>query len=190
VSLYEPLFAALAGVRYVVVGGLAVVLHGHARLTADVDIVVDLSPDEAAKAIRALESLGLRPRSPVRAAEFADAAIRRSWIEQEGMRVFSMWDPSNPLREVDLFADHPLPFEELYASGAESNMTARRGDDPNEPPSEDWGSWQQKRERKLVLGADATAEQRLAWLEEALKLALLAGALPKKSSREPPEHDT
>ena len=113
-SLYEPLFAALAGVRYVVVGGLAVVLHGHARLTADVDIVVDLSPDEAAKAIRALESLGLKPRSPVRAAEFADASVRRSWIEQKGMRVFSMWDPSNPLREVDVFAEHPLPFEELY----------------------------------------------------------------------------
>ena len=40
-ALFEPLFAALnAGeVRYVVVGGVATVLHGHARLTADVDLV-------------------------------------------------------------------------------------------------------------------------------------------------------
>jgi len=64
-------------------------------------------------------------------------------------------------------------------------MSTSRSDDPNEPPAEDWGSWQQKRERKFLLGADATPEQRLAWLEEALQLALLAGALPKKTSREP-----
>ena len=35
-AIFEPLFKSLnkARVRYVVVGGLAVVLHGHARLTA------------------------------------------------------------------------------------------------------------------------------------------------------------
>ena len=38
-SLFEPIFEALnrQNVRYVVVGGVAVVLHGHARLTADLD---------------------------------------------------------------------------------------------------------------------------------------------------------
>ena len=114
-SLYEKLFIALSEVRYVVVGGLAVVLHGHARLTADVDLIIDLTPSEAEKAVRALESTGLRPRAPVRAAEFADPEKRRVWIEQKGMRVFSLWDPKNPLREVDLFVEHPLPFEELFA---------------------------------------------------------------------------
>jgi hypothetical protein len=44
-ALFEPLFAALnrAEVRYVVVGALATVLHGYARLTADVDLVIDLT---------------------------------------------------------------------------------------------------------------------------------------------------
>jgi hypothetical protein len=114
VSLYEPLFAALADVRYVVVGGLAVVLHGHARMTADVDLIVDLEPLEATKAVTALTALGLTPRAPVRAEDFADPALRRSWVQDKGMRVFSLWDPLNPLREVDIFAEHPLPFEELY----------------------------------------------------------------------------
>jgi hypothetical protein len=44
--LFEPLFAALeaAGARYVVVGGVATVLQGFARLTAGVDLIVDLEP--------------------------------------------------------------------------------------------------------------------------------------------------
>ncbi len=42
-SLFEPIFAALSGVhaRYVIVGGLATVLQGFARLTADVDLFVE-----------------------------------------------------------------------------------------------------------------------------------------------------
>lgn len=46
-SLYVPVFEALNDmqVRYVVVGGLATVLHGYARLTADIDLMVDLEPE-------------------------------------------------------------------------------------------------------------------------------------------------
>jgi predicted nucleotidyltransferase len=117
VSLLESLFDALnrANVRYVVVGGVATVLHGFARLTADVDLAVDLAPVEARKAIETLVGLGLRPRPPVDPASFADPAIRSSWVRDKGMRVFSLWDPTNPMREVDLFVEHPLAFEGLFA---------------------------------------------------------------------------
>jgi hypothetical protein len=117
VSLFRPLFEALesGGVRYVVVGGVATVLQGFARLTADVDLVVDLSPPEARKAVDALVRLGLRPRAPVDPLGFADPALRREWIETRGMRVFSFWDPAEPMREVDLFVEHPIPFEDLFA---------------------------------------------------------------------------
>jgi hypothetical protein len=116
-AVFEPLFKALneAGVRYVVVGGLAVVLHGHARLTVDIDLVVDLDEKEAAKAIDALVGTGLRPRAPVPPREFADRTIRERWIRDRGMQVFSMFDPTNPMRVVDLFVSHPLPFEELWS---------------------------------------------------------------------------
>lgn len=117
-ALFEPIFEALnaAGVRYVVVGGVAVVLHGHPRLTADLDIAVDLSPDAAGRSVIALEELGLRPRAPVNAADFGDATLRARWVEHQGMRVFSMWDPQEPMRSVDLFVENPIDFEELWSN--------------------------------------------------------------------------
>lgn len=115
-SIFEPILARLneEGGRYVVVGGLAVVLHGHARLTVDLDLVVDLTPDAARRTIAALLAIGLRPLAPVDAFEFADATKRRQWIDEKGMRVFSLFDPALPLRTVDLFVESPLDFEELW----------------------------------------------------------------------------
>jgi len=117
VSLFEPIIDALnrVDVRYVVVGGLATVLHGFARLTADIDLAVDLAPPQARKAVEVLTGLGLRPRAPVDPLAFADPAIRGSWVRDKGMRVFSMWDPANPMREIDLFVEHPIDFEQLWA---------------------------------------------------------------------------
>jgi hypothetical protein len=116
-SIFEPVIEALerARVRYVVVGGLAVVLHGHARLTADVDIAVDLAPDEAARAIATLAALGLRPRAPVRAEDFADPAARAAWRAEKNMQVLSLWDPDRPMRSVDVFVENPIDFDVLWA---------------------------------------------------------------------------
>lgn len=116
VSLIEPIIRALedAKVRYVVVGGLATVLHGYPRLTVDIDLIVDLAPEEALKAIDVLTTLGLVPRVPVAASEFADRDKRESWIRDKNMRVFTMLDASNPLRQVDLFVESPIPFDDLW----------------------------------------------------------------------------
>lgn len=116
-ALFEPIFAALNEnhVRYVVVGGLATVLHGFARLTADIDLIVDLAPDEARRAVTTLVGLGFRPRVPVDALDLADPEIRRRWIDEKGMRVLSLWDPAQPMRELDLFVDPPIDFALLWA---------------------------------------------------------------------------
>lgn len=115
-ALFEPIFQALedADVRYVAVGGVAVVLQGHARLTTDLDLTVDLAPEPAARAIEALIGIGFEPRMPVDPSGFADAAIRQTWIDDKGMTVFSLWDRTDPTRSVDLFVAEPIPFEGLW----------------------------------------------------------------------------
>lgn len=103
-----------AEVRAVVVGGVAVVLHGHPRLTADLDLVLDLDPGNVTAAIDVLEDLGLRPRLPVPARDFADPQTRARWQRERNLTVFALHDPTDPLREVDLLAESPVDFAELW----------------------------------------------------------------------------
>lgn len=114
-SLYDDVYAALtaADVRFVVVGGMAVVLSGHVRATVDLDVVVDLAPEPALRAMTALTGLGFRPRVPVAPADFADPALRLGWIEQKHMQVLSFYDPNHAAREVDVFVAYPLEFDSL-----------------------------------------------------------------------------
>jgi hypothetical protein len=110
-------FSALeqAHVRYLVVGGVAVVLHGHLRVTGDLDLVVDLEAHNVQAVLGALASLGYRPRAPVPLDQFADAAVRRRWIDDKSMIVFSLWSPSSPGTEVDLFVKEPFEFASTAA---------------------------------------------------------------------------
>lgn len=98
-----------------VVGGVAVVLHGHPRFTADLDLVVELTASNASAAIAALQTLGYRPRAPVRGEDFAVEDIRASWRKDKGLTVFSLWSPSYPGTEVDLFVEEPFDFGEAWS---------------------------------------------------------------------------
>ena len=114
----ETVLVALneADVRYLVVGGVAVVLHGRLRTTADLDLWLDLSPSNVARAASALAALGYRPRAPVRLEDFADPKARREWVEEKGLIVFSLWNDKSPL-EVDLFVREPFDFESAHSRG-------------------------------------------------------------------------
>ncbi len=114
---FEQVIAALnaANVRYLVVGGVAVVLHGHLRTTADLDLVVGLAPENARRAIEALRSLGFVPRAPVPAEQFADAATRRAWVSEKGLTVFSLASAALRGLEVDLFVQEPFDFDAAWS---------------------------------------------------------------------------
>ena len=109
----EKILAALtdASVEYLVVGGVAVVLHGHLRVTADLDIVLKLDPPNVERAMQVLQELGFRPRAPVPLSDFSNAAIRESWVIDKGLTVLSLWSPDRPGFELDLFVREPFDFE-------------------------------------------------------------------------------
>jgi len=126
-GLYDDVYAALdaAHVRYVVVGGMAVVLSGHLRTTVDLDLVVDLEPAAAARAMNALAGLGLLPRVPVEPGDFADPHVRERWRTDKHMQVLSFYDPQRPAREVDVFVAYPLDFDALVEEAVPTRVGGR-----------------------------------------------------------------
>jgi predicted nucleotidyltransferase len=111
-----------AGVRYVVVGGVAVVMHGFLRATADLDLIIGLDQSNVDAALRIFENLGFHPRAPVPLGDFAKAEMRRQWIEEKNLQVFSLWHSKIPGFEIDLFVESPLPFDDLYARAQQARL--------------------------------------------------------------------
>lgn len=73
-----------AGVRYVIVGGFALALHGAVRATKDVDVLIDPTLDNAR---RALEALGGLTHGIARELDPADVIARPITIIGDDPRV-------------------------------------------------------------------------------------------------------
>jgi hypothetical protein len=103
-----------ADVRYLVVGGVAVVLHGYLRTTLDLDLVLHLDRENLRRALQAFSDLGFQPQAPVPLGAFADPPTREAWVREKNMTVFSLWHPEHPGFAVDLFVQEPFDFEAVY----------------------------------------------------------------------------
>ena len=67
-----------AGVRYLIVGGLAVNAHGFLRATRDLDLVIQLSPGNLRAGLKSLFGIGYQLAIPVSVEDFADAFKREA----------------------------------------------------------------------------------------------------------------
>jgi hypothetical protein len=107
-------------------GGLATLLPGYAHLTADVDLAIDVAPEEARKVLRALVQNKFRPLVPVSAEAFADAATRETWLHERQMKALSLVDFANPMRVVDLLLKPEVPFDDLWNRSREAFINRTR----------------------------------------------------------------
>jgi len=117
---YIDLFRALQEqeVRYLVVGGVAVNLHGIGRLTVDVDLMLALDARNLERFVAVARGFPLKPVIPVNLEDLADAAKVRSWIEEKGMLAFALRssDPATPT--VDILVKPVVAFEDAWARRA------------------------------------------------------------------------
>ena len=114
-EIFLPIFSQLeqAKVRYLLTGGLATVFYGYTRLTGDIDLILDLDPENCRNALNCFSSMNFKPRAPVDILDFADRVKRESWIRDKGLKVFSLYAAKGFPIEIDLFVEEPLPFTEL-----------------------------------------------------------------------------
>ena len=114
--LYETVFRELhrARVRYLIVGAVAVNLHGVPRMTADLDLMLDLQEANLRTFVDAVSALDYRPRIPASPVALLDPTKRRDWRETKSMVMFTWVHPDRPYEEVDLFLENPMDFAAAY----------------------------------------------------------------------------
>jgi predicted nucleotidyltransferase len=112
---YQRIFTELNKERidYVVVGGLAVNFHGIPRMTYDIDLMIFLDTENIMKTVARLKSWGYFPRAPVKAKDLADREKRNSWVKEKNMKAFTFYNEKEPVGEIDLLIDSPIPYVEL-----------------------------------------------------------------------------
>ncbi|MCB0324114.1 MAG: hypothetical protein KDD69_11100 [Bdellovibrionales bacterium] len=93
-------------VSYALVGGYAVALHGAVRGTIDIDIVISHTLQNFVAVERALASIGLAPRLPVKAAEVFN--FREEYIEKRNLTAWSFVNPADPSQIVDVIITRDL----------------------------------------------------------------------------------
>ncbi len=104
----ESIFATLNahGVEYVVVGGIAVQVHGHVRMTNDVDLIPAPTPDNLGRLANALTELDAR---------VLNSGNEHLKIDARMLPRATLWQLSTRHGDIDVLHDAPgaAPFPQL-----------------------------------------------------------------------------
>jgi predicted nucleotidyltransferase len=107
---YLDLFSALDthGVEYVLIGGLAVALHGVERNTMDIDIAVVVTRENLARLVETAKALHLTPVLPVPLSALEDVETLCQWHADRNMEAFGLRVPKMAGVVVDVLLFPPV----------------------------------------------------------------------------------
>jgi len=109
-------------IKYLIVGGLSVNLHGIPRVTQDIDIIISLDNKNITGVTDIMKRLGYVPRLPVNPEDIADREKRNSWIKEKNLIAFTFHHTTDHYKVVDLVISHPLDFDKAYENRIEKNV--------------------------------------------------------------------
>lgn len=112
---YSAIFQALndADISYLVVGGVAVNLHGYSRYTGDLDIVMTLDTENLARMDKLMQEKGYVQRLPVDVKLLANEEQVKKWLTEKGMTAYTFIDSALPQNSIDIIVDDSLKFTEF-----------------------------------------------------------------------------
>lgn len=121
---YVDFFSALTRhkVDYLLIGGLAVSLHGVERATMDVDITVAMNPDNLASLIETARELRLTPVLPVPLETLNDLELLRMWHTERHLEAFALRAPELAGVTVDVLLFPPVEFAGMARRAVELNV--------------------------------------------------------------------
>jgi hypothetical protein len=121
---YLELFRILQEERvdYVVVGGLAINLHGVERATMDVDLVLAMDDANLRRFLGAATRLELKPALPVPLEALCDAKQLDAWVREKRLIAFSLHPASRGLPTVDIIVRPVVPFDVMARNRIEKDI--------------------------------------------------------------------
>lgn len=114
-SFLSRIGAALdaAGVRYALVGGYAVALHGAVRGTVDVDVILSWDQRTLRAAEKALHGLGLVSRLPITADEVF--RFRDEYLRNRNLIAWNFYNPKDLTEQLDVVISTDLKGKKVLA---------------------------------------------------------------------------
>ena len=109
-------------VQYVVVGGIAINLHGVERATMDVDLVLAMDEGNLQRFLRAATELELKPSLPVKIEALCNAAQLDAWVAEKHMIAFCLRPASKTAPFVDIIVRPKVAFETIYRNRLEKDI--------------------------------------------------------------------
>lgn len=103
-------------VQYIVVGGIAVNLHGIPRMTYDLDLLVNMADDNLKKLLNLMKKWDYKPKIPVDIMNFAKREKRDAWIKEKNMKAFCLINDGATVREIDIIIGSPVSYQEADAN--------------------------------------------------------------------------
>jgi len=115
-----------AQVRYVLVGGMAVQLHGYFRTTFNVDLVLAMDDENLTRFIGVAKQLGLVPSIPVPIDSLRNAAQIEQWHREKGMLAFALREPQTGGGVVDVLVRPEVPFDQLHKNAVVGELFSQQ----------------------------------------------------------------
>jgi len=98
-------------IQYIVIGGIAVNLHGALRSTADLDILLEMSEDNLKRFLVILKRSNYRSKQPINLVQIADKKNREYLVRQKNLKAVNFYKAGS-FEEVDIIIDAPFTFKE------------------------------------------------------------------------------
>ncbi|MDP2819502.1 MAG: hypothetical protein Q8O29_14785 [Polaromonas sp.] len=113
-------------VDFVLVGGMAVQLHGYMRMTYDVDLVLAMNDGNLTRFIDVAKELGLAPVIPVPIDSLKNAALIDKWHREKGMLAFALREPGLAGSVIDVLVRPDVSYERLIADAVNGELFGRQ----------------------------------------------------------------
>ena len=113
-------------VDFVLVGGMAVQLHGYMRMTYDIDLVLAMNHENLNRFINVAKNLGFSPVIPVAIESLKDADQIERWYREKGMLAFALREPTQAGSVIDVLIKPEVSFDNLLVDAVDGELFGRK----------------------------------------------------------------